>query len=84
MEQEIKERYHPAILQEVTQRYGVTNTPMQPLASVENFVYACERANQGMILRISHSLRRSVALIQSEVDWINYLAADRRWGESAH
>jgi len=26
-------------------------------------------------LRISHSLRRSAALIQGEVDWINYLAA---------
>lgn len=74
MEQEIKDRYHPAILQEARQRYGVTNAPMQLLASVENFVYACERADQGMILRISHSLRRSAALIQAEVDWINYLA----------
>ena len=74
MEQAIKERYHPTILQEARQRYGLTNAPMQPLASVENFVYASERADQGMILRISHSLRRSAALIQSEVDWINYLA----------
>lgn len=75
MEQAIKDRYHPAILQEAMQRYGVTDIPIQPLESVENFVYAFERAAQGIILRISHSLRRSAALIQGEVDWINYLAA---------
>ncbi len=75
MEQAIKDRYHPAILREAMQRYGLTNAPMQPLASVENFVYAFECASQGMILRISHTLRRSATLIQGEVDWINYLAA---------
>lgn len=75
MEQQIKDRYHPAILQEAMERYGVTNAPMQSLASVENFVYAFERPDHGVILRISHSLRRSAALIQGEVDWINDLAA---------
>lgn len=74
MEQAIKDLYHPAILQEAMQRYGISNAHAQPLASVENFVYAFERGAQGTILRISHSLRRSAALIQGEVDWINYLA----------
>ncbi|MEZ4682921.1 MAG: phosphotransferase [Caldilineaceae bacterium] len=74
MEQAIKDLYHPAILQEAMQRYGIINAHAQPLESVENFVYAFERDAQGTILRISHSLRRSAALIQGEVDWINYLA----------
>ncbi|MEZ4617352.1 MAG: hypothetical protein R2867_17835 [Caldilineaceae bacterium] len=73
MEQAIKDLYHPAILQEAMQRYGIINTHAQPRIG-RNFVYAFERDAQGTILRISHSLRRSAALIQGEVDWINYLA----------
>lgn len=75
MEQQIKDRYHDAILQEAMQRYGIAHGQIQPISEVENFIYAFERGPDAYILRISHSLRRREALIQGEVDWINYLAA---------
>lgn len=75
MEQQIKDRYRDSILQEAMQRYGIANDQIRPLDSEENFVYAFARDAYGYILRIAHSLRRSDALIQGEVDWINYLAA---------
>ena len=76
MEQQIKDRYRAAILQEAMQRYGIANGQIQLISEVENFVYGFERGPHAYILRISHSLRRCEALIQGEVDWINYLAAN--------
>ncbi len=75
MEQKIKDRYHDSILQEATQRYGITPGTLVAFDSVENFVYGFEQDERSYILRVSHSLRRSQELIQAEVDWINYLAA---------
>jgi Ser/Thr protein kinase RdoA (MazF antagonist) len=74
MEQQIRDRYRPAILQEAMRRYGISNDQIRPLDAFESFIYEFERAEKAYILRISHSLRRSQALIQGEVDWINYLA----------
>jgi amicoumacin kinase len=74
MEQQIRDRYHNKILQEAMHRYGIAENQIQPVDAFESFVYEFERAGQGYILRISHSLRRSQALIEGEVDWINHLA----------
>lgn len=75
MDQLIKERYNDAILQEAMRRYGIAQDQIHALDAFESFIYEFERASRGYILRISHSLRRSEALILGEVDWINYLAA---------
>ncbi len=75
MEQFIKDRYNDAILQEAMRRFGIAPEQIRSLNAFESFIYEFERASQAYILRISHSVRRSEALIQGEVDWINYLAA---------
>ncbi len=75
MEPRIRERYNEPVQKEVLRRYGITSQPIRALDAVENFVYAYERYSQPFILRVSHSLRRSQALIEGEVDFINYLAA---------
>ncbi len=75
MEQAIKERYTDGILREAMTRYGIAEDKIDLLDGFESFIYAYERAGAENILRIAHSFRRSVALIQGEVDWINYLAA---------
>jgi Ser/Thr protein kinase RdoA (MazF antagonist) len=75
MEQQIKNRYNDSILTEAMQRYGISSDQIWPLAATENFVYEFEHSNRNHILRIGHSLRRSEAQIEGEVDWLNYLAA---------
>ncbi len=75
MEQRIKDRYHDAILQQAMQRYGIAQERIRPLDAFESYIYAFEREDGAYILRLAHSLRRSEALIQGEVDWINHLAA---------
>ncbi len=74
MEQQIRDRYRDAVLQEAMRRYGIANDQIRPLHAFESFIYEFERDAHAYILRISHSLRRSEDLIQGEVDWINYLA----------
>lgn len=74
MEQKIRDRYHDSILQEAMRRYGIGKDWIRPLNAFESFIFEFERGPGAYVLRLSHSLRRSEALIQGEVDWINYLA----------
>lgn len=75
MEEQIKARYQDSILQDAMQRYGIADGQVRLLDGFESFIYEYERGGVEYILRLSHSLRRSEALIQGEVDWINHLAA---------
>ena len=75
MEQRIKDRYNDGILQEAMQRYDIASDRIRMLDSYESFIYEYGRQSEDYILRIGHNLHRSEALIQGEVDWINYLAA---------
>jgi amicoumacin kinase len=75
MEQRIKDRYNDGILQAAMQRYGIDSDGIRMLDSYESFIYEYELKSENYILRIGHTFHRSEALIQGEVDWINYLAA---------
>jgi Ser/Thr protein kinase RdoA (MazF antagonist) len=74
MDQLIKDRYNDSILQQAIERYGIAKDKIYALDAFESFIFEFERDAQVYILRISHSLRRSEALVLGEVDWINYLA----------
>jgi len=78
MEPQIKERFNDEILAEAMARYGIAEGHIHLLDGFESFMYEFEWSRNGKpesgILRIGHSLRRTPALIQAEVDWINYLA----------
>lgn len=74
MDEAIRARYSDAILHAALRRYGIAADQIQPLNAFESFIYAFERSPHAYILRLSHTLRRSEALIQGEVDWINHLA----------
>ncbi len=74
MEKRIKERFDDAILQEAMRRYGIARERIHLLDGFESFMYEFERGPEAFILRIGHSFRRTVPLIQGEVDWLNYLA----------
>lgn len=74
MDQQIIVRFNDSILQEAMRRYGIAQDEIKTLDAFESFIYEFERDATGYILRIGHSFRKSEALIQGEVDWINYLA----------
>lgn len=74
MEEQIRARYRDEILRAFLPRYGIADGQIRPLDAFESFIYEFKRDGREYILRIGHSLRRSKALIQGEVDWINYLA----------
>ena len=74
MDQQIIDRYNDMILYEAMRRYGIAPDTVHLLDSFESIIYEFERGGKDFILRIGHSLRKSEALIQGEVDWINHLA----------
>lgn len=74
MDQHILARYNDTILHEAMRRYGIAPEKIHLLDSFESIVYEFERGGRGFILRVGHSFRKSEALIQGEVDWINHLA----------
>ncbi len=73
MENRIKERFSDHILLETLDRFGVDNAAVKPLDGFESFIFEYTKDGQEFILRIGHAFRRSIELIQGEVDWINYL-----------
>ena len=73
MEERIKKRFKPKILQEIIARFGIQPDNIEELDGFENFIYEFELDGSPFILRVAHSSRRSVPLILGEVDWINYL-----------
>jgi len=74
LEQRIKDRYNDAIKEEAMKRYGIREDQIQLLDGFESYMYEFVQNGREYILRIGHSLRRNAALINGEVDWINYLA----------
>lgn len=74
MENRIKQRFSPSILAEICTRFGIVKDHLRELDGFESFIYEFDRDAEQYILRVGHSLRRSIPLIQGEVDWINYLA----------
>ena len=73
MEAEIKQRFTAKILDTIAQSFQISADQLVELDGFESFIYSFESQKKPLILRVSHSLRRSEALIRGEVDWINYL-----------
>ena len=74
MDGQIIARYNDFILHKAMQRYNIAKHQIKLLEAFESFIYEFESPQgEGYILRIGHSFRKSEALIQAEVDWINYL-----------
>ncbi len=74
MDPRIARRYSDLIFETALERFGIDSGRVHALDGFESFLYEYERRDEGFVLRIGHSLRRSRELIHGEVDWINYLA----------
>ena len=75
MEERIRERFSPQILNRALAAFGIQPDAIQELDGFESFIYEFERAGETGILRITHDIRRSPEMVQGELDWINYLKA---------
>lgn len=75
MEERIKKRFNKSILEKALDCYQILPEQAQPLDGFESFIFEFKTDEGPGILRISHSIRRSIELIRGELDWINYLFA---------
>jgi amicoumacin kinase len=76
MHPELVRRFHEPIRDEAARRYGLSVAALTELAAFENFVYEAENDDgELVILRISHSTRRTVDYTLGEVEFVRYLAA---------
>jgi Ser/Thr protein kinase RdoA (MazF antagonist) len=76
MHPELVRRFHEPIRDEAARRYGLEPAALTELAAFENFVYEAENDDGDLvILRISHSSRRTVEYTQGEVELVRYLVA---------
>jgi amicoumacin kinase len=76
MHPELVRRFDESVLTEAARRYGLSKAALTKLAAFENFVYEGENdEGDSLILRISHSTRRTIDYTLGEVEFVRYLAA---------
>jgi Ser/Thr protein kinase RdoA (MazF antagonist) len=76
MHPELVRRFHPPIRDQAAQRFGLSPDALTELAAFENFVYEAENDDgDSLVLRISHSTRRTADYTLGEVEFVRYLGA---------
>jgi Ser/Thr protein kinase RdoA (MazF antagonist) len=73
MLKQIATQYSEAILQRAAICYGARRGDLTELEGFENYIYSFRRDGQDLILRIGHTLHRSLPHTQAEIEWLNYL-----------
>ena len=73
MDPAIRDQFSPAILEQAVSRFGLDPDSVEALDGFESFIYKVRQQGIPRVLRISHSLRRTVQHITGEADFINYL-----------
>lgn len=76
MHPELGRRFDDAIRDEAARRYGIPPSDLAPLAAFENFVFeGSSEDGIELVLRVSHSTRRTFEYTLGEVEFVRYLAA---------
>jgi Ser/Thr protein kinase RdoA (MazF antagonist) len=76
MHPELARRFNEGIRDEAARRFGAPAPEPGPLKAFENFVYEFTNLDGvDVILRVSHSARRTVEYIQGEIEFVRFLAA---------
>lgn len=76
MNPELVRHFHDGIRDEAARRYGLSAADLTPLNAFENFVYEAENEDGvSLVLRISHSTRRTFDYTMGEIEFVRYLAA---------
>src|ERR1041385_6054846 len=76
MNPELVRRFHEAVRDEAARRYGLDPSDLTELRAFENYVYESENEDGvGLVLRLSHSTRRTFDYTQGEIEFVRYLGA---------
>ncbi len=76
MHPELVRRFDERIRDEAARRYGLPPSELTELTAFENFVYEAESEDGvGLVLRVSHSTRRTFDYTLGEVEFVRYLGA---------
>lgn len=76
MNPELVRRFHERIRDEAARRYGLSPSDLTELNAFENFVYEADSEDGvALVLRISHSARRTVDYTLGEIELVRYLGA---------
>lgn len=76
MNPELVRRFHEPVREEAARRYGLEGSDLAELVAFENYVYDAESPDgTQLILRISHSTRRTQDYTLGEVEFVRYLGA---------
>ncbi|WP_152391889.1 phosphotransferase enzyme family protein [Paenibacillus guangzhouensis] len=70
---EISALYTDQILHEAARRYGARPEEVRSLGGFESFVYEFTKNGVDYVLKITHTIRRSVNYIRGEIEWVNFL-----------
>ncbi len=74
MDKHTRDIFTDDILSAALRCYNIDPISLQLLGGFESFIYAFTRDGKEYILRLSHSMRFSLEMIEAEVDWVNYLS----------
>lgn len=76
MHPELVRRFHEPIREEAARRYGLSPSDLTELNAFENFVYEAENEDGvSLVVRVSHSTRRTMDYTLGEVEFVRYLGA---------
>jgi amicoumacin kinase len=76
MHPELVRRFHERIRDEAARHYGLSPSDLTELDAFENHVYEAESEDGvSLILRVSHSTRRTIDYTRGEVEFVRYLGA---------
>ena len=64
-----------AILDQAASIFGITPEDLKRLGAFESIVYEFERDGKSCILKLTHSLHRSMDAVRGELEWVDHLVA---------
>ena len=73
MDPTVRRRWTADCHADLAGRYGTTVDALEPLDGFESFVFEDHGADR--VIRVGHSGRRPLALVEGEVEWLSHLAA---------
>jgi Ser/Thr protein kinase RdoA (MazF antagonist) len=74
MEENIAAVFQEKHIQQAAAHFDVEQTSLRALEGFENFIYEGERHGQAVVLRLSHSSKKNLRQVTSELRFIHYLA----------
>ncbi|MDD3191559.1 MAG: phosphotransferase [Bacilli bacterium] len=74
MDKRIKNLFNQSILDEAATCFGINSSQLTDIGGFENYIYQYTKNDTDYILRISHSYHRSHDMVESELDFVAFLA----------